>query len=244
MNDRTSSPGPSGLVRVTTRSVQTLLVSVLIALAVAGCGGGQGREVRVVEVVKEVPVEVTKVVIKEVPVEVVKEVPVEVPKEVIEEAPVVVAFPQHDEQIPPDRGREFFAGKLVLKEGCLRAEAPPRSGHDNRSRLIVWPRSFTLNTEDGSVRVVDATGRIAARVGDHVRFGGYPSGPQSVRLRELEQELPADCPGPYLWAGEVTAISLGGPTTEVSPPCSSQTQSSTFCGKRLSLADKRLPGGE
>ena len=122
-------------------------------------------------------------------------------------------FPQHDEQILPDRGREFFAGKLVLKEGCLRAEAPPRSGHDNRSPLIVWPRSFTLNTEDGSVRVVDATGRIAARVGDHVRFGGYPSGPQTVRLRELEQGLPTDCPGPYLWAGEVTAISLGGPTT-------------------------------
>ena len=122
-------------------------------------------------------------------------------------------FPQHDEQILPDRGREFFAGKLVLKEGCLRAEAPPRSGHDNRSPLIVWPRSFTLNTEGGSVRVVDATGQIAARVGDHVRFGGYPSGPQSVRLRELEQELPTDCPGPYLWAGEVTAISLDEPTT-------------------------------
>ena len=214
---RGSASISSGSLGIVTESrmagVQTLLVSVLIALAAAGCGGGQGREVRVVEVVKEVPVEVTKVVIKEVPVEVVKEVPVEVPKEVIEEAPVVVAFPQHDEQIPPDRGREFFAGKLVLKEGCLRAEAPPRSGHDNRSPLIVWPRSFTLNTEDGYVRVVDATGRIAARVGDHVRFGGYPSGPQSVRLRELEQELPTDCPGPYLWAGEVTAISLGGPTT-------------------------------
>ena len=131
--------------------------------------------------------------------------------------------------------REFQASsrkRLVLKEGCttnrywegiLRLEnsssrkatrgGPPRSGHDNRSPLIVWPRSFTLNTEDGSVRVVDATGQIAARVGDHVRFGGYPSGPQSVRLRELEQELPTDCPGPYLWAGEVTAISLGGPTT-------------------------------
>ena len=214
---RGSASISSGSLGIVTESrmagVQTLLVSVLFALAAAGCGGGQGREVRVVEVVKEVPVEVTKVVIKEVPVEVVKEVPVKVPKEVIEEAPVVVAFPQHDEQILPDRGREFFAGKLVLKEGCLRAEAPPRSGHDNRSKLIVWPRSFTLNTEDGSVRVVDATGRIAARVGDHVRFGGYPSGPQSVRLRELEQELPTDCPGPYLWAGEVTAISLGGPTT-------------------------------
>ena len=212
MNDCASSLGPSDPVRVLTAGMQVFLIGVLLALAAVACGGSQGREVRVVEVVKEVPVEVTKVVIKEVPVEVVKEVPVEVPKEVIEEAPVVVAFPQHDEQIPPDRGREFFAGKLVLKEGCLRAEAPPRSGYDHRSRLIVWPRSFTLSTEDGSVRVVDATGRIAARVGDHVRFGGYPT--QTVRLRELEKELPTGCPGPYLWAGdEVTAISLDGPTT-------------------------------
>ena len=125
----------------------------------------------------------------------------------------VAYFPQHDEQILPDRGREFFAGKLVLEDGCLRAEAPPRSGHDNRSRLIIWPRSFTLKTEDGYVRVVDATGRIAARVGDHVRFGGSASGSQSARLQELEKELLTDCPGPYLWAGEVTAISLDGPTT-------------------------------
>ena len=194
-------------------SLQVLLIGVLLALAAAACGS-QGREVRVVEVVKEVPVEVTKVVIKEVPVEVVKEVPVEVPKEVIGAAPFVVAFPQHDEQIPPDRGREFYAAKLMLREGCLRAEAPPRSGYDHRSRLVIWPRSFTLSTEDGSVRVVDATGRIAARVGDHVRFGGYPDSPQTVRLRELEKEPRAGCPGPYLWAGdEVTAISLDGPTT-------------------------------
>ena len=148
-----------------TGTVRTLLISVLLALAAAGCGGQDE----------------------------------------------VAFFPQHDERIPPDRGREFYAGKLVLEDGCLRAEAPSRSGHDNRSRLIVWPRSFTLSTEDGYVRVVDATGRIAARVGDHVRFGGYPSGSQGVRLRELEKELPTDCPGPYLWAGEVTAISLGGP---------------------------------
>ena len=113
----------------------------------------------------------------------------------------------------PDRGREFYTAKLVLRDGCLRTEAPPRSGYDHRSRLIIWPRGFALSTEDGYVRVVDATGRIAARVGDYVRFGGSPSSPQTARLRELEQELPSDCPGPYLWAGEVTAISLDGPTT-------------------------------
>ena len=122
-------------------------------------------------------------------------------------------FPQHDASFIPDRGRESFVGKLVLKNGCLRAEAPPRSGHDNRSRLIIWPRSFTLNTEDGYVRVVDATGRIAARVGDHVRFGGSISSPQTARIQELEKELPSRCPGPYMLAGdEVTAISPDEPT--------------------------------
>ena len=122
-------------------------------------------------------------------------------------------FPQHDASFIPDRGRESFVGKLVLKNGCLRAEAPPRSGHDNRSRLIIWPRSFTLNTEDGYVRVVDATGRIAARVGDHVRFGGSFSSPQSARLRELERELPRGCTGPFMSVGEVTAIIPDEPTT-------------------------------
>ena len=150
------------------RSLPTLLISVLLVLVAAGCGG-QDR---------------------------------------------VDSFPQHDERIPPDSGREFFAGKLVLKEGCLRVDAPPPDSSYPESLLVIWPRSFTLITEDGPVRVVDAVGRIAARVGDHVRFGGYPSGPQTVRLRELEKELRTSCPGSYLWAGdEVVAISLDGPTT-------------------------------
>ena len=124
-------------------------------------------------------------------------------------------FPQHDASFIPDRGRESFVGKLVLKNGCLRAEAPPRGGVSPgwESPLIVWPRSFTLNTEDGYVRVVDATGRIAARVGDHVRLGGSVSGPQSARLQELEKELPKSCPGPFMFVGEVTAIIPDEPTT-------------------------------
>ena len=147
----------------------TLLISVLLVLVAAGCGG-QDR---------------------------------------------VDSFPRHDEQIPLDSGREFFAGKLVLKEGCLRAEGRDWNAPNAQiSLLVIWPRSFKLITEDGSVRVVDAVGRIAARAGDHVRFGGYPSGPQTIRLRELGKELRTGCPGPYLWAGdEVVAFSLDEPTT-------------------------------
>ena len=129
-------------------------------------------------------------------------------------------FPQHDAQVPPDLGRESFVGKLVLKNGCLRAEAPTRSGEPPgyESPLIIWPRSFTLSTEDGSVRVVDATGRIAARVGDHVRFSYGVSRAEAernrARYRKLEKELPRGCPGPYMLAGdEVTAISPDEPTT-------------------------------
>ena len=169
------APSSSGLIRVLTgsrpASRQALIVSVLFALVVAGCGVGQGRE-------------------------------------------VVGAFPQHDEQLPTDRGNEFFAGKLVLKKGCMRADAPPPDNISPESLLIVWPHSFTLRSEDGSVRIVDETGRIAARIGDHVRLSGTMAGSQTARGRELKQALPKDCPGPYWLVGDyVTAISLDGPTT-------------------------------
>ena len=66
----------------------------------------------------------------------------------------------------------------------------------------------------GLCGVVDATGRIAGRIGGYVRFGGFPRGTQADRLLELEKDMSTVCPGPYLWAGdEVTAISLDEPTT-------------------------------
>ena len=172
MSYRASSPDSSALVRVLTAGVHILLISVLLALAAAACGGQAS----------------------------------------------VDFFPQHDAQVPPDLGRESYVGKLVLKNGCLRAEAPPRGGHDHRSRLIIWPRSFTLSTEGGSVHVVDPTGRIAARVGDHVRFNYGISRAEAARnrsrYRELEKELPRGCPGPFMSVGdEVTAIIPDEPTT-------------------------------
>ena len=72
---------------------------------------------------------------------------------------VNVMFPQHD--VPPaEYWRERFVGKLTLEDGCLRAG----------SVLPIWPASFTFDTPNGVVRVIDANGRIAAHAGDDVRF--------------------------------------------------------------------------
>ena len=198
------------------------LIVLALALAAVACDG-QGQEVRVVEVVKEVPVESTKVVIKEVPVEVIKEVPVKVPKEVIEEAPVVVAFPQHDfEETVINRGDNRYFGELVLIDGCLRldlGDGGRGQGHTT-PLLLVWPASFSLSVKGSSVRIIDGTGLIIAHLGDDVRISdGYPGRSEDSlrRLRELEQRLSADCPGDYLGryivvGDEVSAVGPDEPT--------------------------------
>ena len=91
----------------------------------------------------------------------------------------------------------------------------PVSGlRQRKSLLLVWPGTFTLSTEDGVVRVVDAIGRIAAHAGDHVRIALVAVSFQQARDQGLIHGLSEDCPGPYLLAGEeVTAISLDGPGT-------------------------------
>ena len=202
------------------------LIALVLALAltVAGCGGGQGREeVRVVEVVKEVPVESTKVVIKEVPVEVVKEVPVEVIREVEKEPPVVAAFPQHDfEETVINQGVNRYFGELVLVDGCLRLDLGEGGRRQGRTipLLLVWPPGFSLSVKGSSVRVIDETGLIVAHLGDDVRVSsGHPgrSDDSRRRLIELEQRVSADCPGDYLGryvivGDEVSAVGPDEPT--------------------------------
>ena len=131
----------------------------------------------------------------------------------------VVMFPQHDAPLRTDRGGQNGVAKLVLDGGCLRADYPtlevdPSLGHRiSISALLVWPETFTLSTEDGVVRVVDANGRIAARVGDHVRITYLSVSFQEARDQGLIHGLSEDCPGPYWLAGdEVAAISLDAPS--------------------------------
>ena len=81
------------------------------------------------------------------------------------QAPSIV-FPQHDAPLETDRGGRYFAGRIVISKGCLRAEAPTRiASNPLESWLLIWPGAFTLEAESESVRIIDGFGRVRCKRG-------------------------------------------------------------------------------
>ena len=119
-----------------------------------------------------------------------------------------ILFPRHDAPLGTDRGGEYFAGQLVITEGCLRAEAPSFDAtNPQSSRLLIWPGTFTLEEEPAPVRIVDGLGRIAAHVGDHVRLSRATVNYQDAMDQGWIDGISEDCEGPYILVGdEVTAF--------------------------------------
>ena len=128
-----------------------------------------------------------------------------------------IAFPRHDAPLGTDRGEEYFAGKLVVSKGCLRAEAPSYDAANPQSSwLIIWPAAFTLEAESGSVRIVDGLGRTAAQVGDHVRLSRADVTYHEAMEQGLVEDLAEDCAEPYLMVGdEVTVFDPRNEATEL-----------------------------
>ena len=157
-------------------SLRLLLVSLLVAMALVGCGGGEGGG---------------------------------------QEASARI-FPTHDAPLGTDNGGHYFAGQLALDEGCLRAEVPEDPNSPASSWLLIWPSAFTLDTEDGALRIVDENGRIAARVGDHIRLSRATVSYQEAQNQGLIQGLSEECAGPnFLVGDEVTAFDPNNEPTEL-----------------------------
>ena len=133
-----------------------------------------------------------------------------------EPGPAMV-FPRHDAPLGTDRGEEYFAAQLVLREGCLRAEVLPKyDPNDPGSWLIIWPNGFTFETEAETVRVVDELGRVVAQVGDYVRLSRAAFTFPEAAERELVRGLSKDCTEPYFLVGdEVSAFDPGSEATEL-----------------------------
>ena len=118
---------------------------------------------------------------------------------------VEVYFPKQDGTLTTDQDTERFVGELVLDGKCLKVESPLRV----RDRvympvppLLIWPSTFSLSVDDGNVGIVDATGRVVARVGDAVQFSAFDlSYQQAMEHGGLEETSPA-CSAPYWAVGE------------------------------------------
>ena len=126
-------------------------------------------------------------------------------------------FPRHDAPLGTDRGGEYFAAKLTLREGCLRAEVASKyDPNDPGSWLLIWPSGFAFETEAGTVQVVNELGHVVAHVGDHIRLSRATATVQQATEQGLIVGLSDDCAGPYFLVGdEVTAFNPGSEATEL-----------------------------
>ena len=173
-----------------------LLSAVLLAAIFAGCGRGQGP---------------TEPAATHMPTE-----PAATPTATATQPPPV-AFPKHDYPLETDRGGYYLAGQLVLKEGCLLVEVPSNSNDTPwPAPLAIWPSSFSLEQDSGTVRVLDGDGQVVARVGDYLRLSWAAVTYDEAKRHELITELPEHCPpGPILVVGEITAFDPKNEATEL-----------------------------
>ena len=122
-----------------------------------------------------------------------------------------IVFREHHRPLGTDTGGEYLAGRLALREGCLRVEVGSNNtANPGVSWWLIWPSGFNFQTHLGTVQVVDGQGRIVARVGDHIRLSrtAFGSG--------LRKGLSEDCAVPYFLVGdEVTAFDPGSEATEI-----------------------------
>ena len=118
-----------------------------------------------------------------------------------------VFFPQHGAPLGTDDGGSYWAGQLILDDGCLRVEVPPDVNGPGGSSLLIWPSGYTLSVEDRVVRVADGNGRVAAHVGDHIRLSRATVSYKEAQDQGLIRGMSEYCGEPfYLVGDEVTAF--------------------------------------
>lgn len=93
----------------------------------------------------------------------------------------------------------LLTGKLTLKDGCLCVE----------DTIIIWQPDYFLNSNNGTIEILDREGKVVARLGEEVVIGG---GGYSVPIedinRMLKEPLPSGCDGPFWIQGTETRLSL------------------------------------
>lgn len=133
------------------------------------------------------------------------------------DANIVSVFPLHDAPLGTDNGGHYWAGRMVLHEGCLRVDVPPDANGPGGASLLIWPSGFAVNSEDSVVSVIDGNGRLSARAGDHIRLSRATISYEEARDQGLIRGASEDCSGPYYMVGdEVSVFDPQNESTELS----------------------------
>lgn len=107
--------------------------------------------------------------------------------------PSITYFPVQQESGAPSPAA-LGAGKLVLKDGCLRLE------WGGTSHLLIWPHGYDYRISGGNIEVLDENGQVVARTGQYKKFGGGEV--PSIKLL-TGSSPPENSRGPYWMVGEV-----------------------------------------
>ncbi len=106
--------------------------------------------------------------------------------------PTVPFFPRQKE-VPNVFMEALLTGELVVVDDCLRV-----NDSGGNSLLLIWPRDFSLRTDNDVIQIVDGSGQLVAQVGDRLQIAGG----EVPRITEAKvQPLPDNCPGPYWVVG-------------------------------------------
>ena len=93
----------------------------------------------------------------------------------------------------------LLEGTLVLQDGCLRV----RDDDGDEGYLIIWQVDYYVNSNAGTVEILDQNGQVVARVGEVIRMGGGEVQMTEELRQQLREPLPDQCPGPYWLMGEL-----------------------------------------
>lgn len=119
---------------------------------------------------------------------------------VLPDAPVY--FPQWNEEIKMGQVVKPRTGELALDGKCL-VLRNILEGNVRNDVLLSWPESYGLNVDNGTVEVLDATGRVVARVGEEVQVNAFNvTYSQAKKDGGLEAITPV-CSGGYAAVEEV-----------------------------------------
>jgi hypothetical protein len=106
-----------------------------------------------------------------------------------------VMFPQLRARSTVHLDMPPLRGELVVEDGCLRVRQT-----DGSSRLIIWQPDYFLNSDHGTIEIVDSEGQVVWRVGEQVVLGLADVADWEDQLRD---PLPERCPGPYWIMDEI-----------------------------------------